>query len=157
MATWAEFAEGNPGLAEQGRQLLYFFGVGLGFLATVRADGGPRVHPMCPVLADDQVYAFIVPSPKQRDLIRDPRCAIHSFPLPDSEDAFYFAGVAEPIANTATRARVADQFVAERAHIGVPPPDDAQQLFAFRLTSVLLTRTTGHGDPAPRHRVWRPH
>lgn len=155
MATWAEFEEQKPVLAEQGRQLLYFFGVGLGFLATVRADGGPRVHPMCPVLVGDHVYAFIVPSPKQRDLARDPRCAIHSFPLPDNEDAFYFAGVAVAIADTATRVRVADQFVAERAHIGVPPPDDAQALFAFHLTSVLLTRTTGHGDPAPRHHVWR--
>jgi hypothetical protein len=47
MLTWAEFAHARPELAEAGRRLLYQFGVGLGFLATVRADGGPRLHPMC--------------------------------------------------------------------------------------------------------------
>ena len=44
MLTWAEFAHARPDLAEAGRRLLYQFGVGLGFLATVRADGGPRLH-----------------------------------------------------------------------------------------------------------------
>ena len=73
VASWAEFRELEPQLAQQGRELLYFFGVGLGFLATVRADGGPRLHPMCPLLTDDALYAFIVPSPKQRDLVRDGR------------------------------------------------------------------------------------
>jgi hypothetical protein len=38
-----------------GRDLLYQFGVGLGFLSTVRRDGGPRVHPICPILHDDQL------------------------------------------------------------------------------------------------------
>ena len=39
MLTWAEFAHARPELAEAGRRLLYQFGVGLAFLATVRADG----------------------------------------------------------------------------------------------------------------------
>jgi hypothetical protein len=39
--SWAEFQRLRPDLAEAGRRLLYQFGVGLGFLATVRADGGP--------------------------------------------------------------------------------------------------------------------
>jgi hypothetical protein len=41
MLTWAELAHARPELAEAGRRLLYQFGVGLGVLATVRADGGP--------------------------------------------------------------------------------------------------------------------
>jgi hypothetical protein len=154
VARWAEFREREPDLAEQGRDLLYFFGVGLGFLATVRTDGGPRVHPMCPLVTDDAAYAFIVPSPKQRDLARDGRFAIHSFPLPDNEDAFYFTGHAETVTDAATRHRLADQFAAEREHIGAPRPSDDHQLFAFDVSTVLLTRTTGHGDPAPVHRVW---
>jgi hypothetical protein len=28
--------------------MLYHFGVPLGYLATVRRDGGPRLHPFCP-------------------------------------------------------------------------------------------------------------
>jgi hypothetical protein len=40
MLTWGEFALERPELAEAGRRMLYQFGVGLAFLATVRADGG---------------------------------------------------------------------------------------------------------------------
>jgi hypothetical protein len=47
MLRWADFQRVRPDLAEAGRRLLYQFGVGLAFLATVRADGGPRLHPRC--------------------------------------------------------------------------------------------------------------
>jgi hypothetical protein len=40
-------------MAEAGYALLYQYRVGLGYLATVRKDGGPRVHPVCPVIARD--------------------------------------------------------------------------------------------------------
>ena len=53
--------------------LLYQFGVGLAFLATVRRDGGPRVHPMCPLIHQGGLYGFFVPGPKQADLHRDGR------------------------------------------------------------------------------------
>jgi len=29
-----------------------------------------------------------------------------------------------------------------------------QDLFEFLIERCLLTRTTGHGDPSPRHVVW---
>jgi len=51
MVTWAEFAAAEPELADAGRSQLYQFGVGLAFLATVRRDGAPRLHPVCPVLS----------------------------------------------------------------------------------------------------------
>jgi hypothetical protein len=41
---WGEFERAQPGLAEARRVLLYQYGVGLAFLATVRADAGPRVR-----------------------------------------------------------------------------------------------------------------
>jgi hypothetical protein len=41
--SWDEFRRLRPDPAEAGRRLLDQFGVGLGFLATVRADGGPRL------------------------------------------------------------------------------------------------------------------
>ena len=80
MASWEEFEEGRPDLAAAGRALFYQFGVGLAFLATVRRDGGPRVHPMCPLIHGGGLFAFIVPGPKQADLRRDGRYALHSFP-----------------------------------------------------------------------------
>ena len=52
MATWAEFEGAAPQLAGKGRALQYQYGPRLGYLAIVRPDGGPRVHPFCPRKAD---------------------------------------------------------------------------------------------------------
>lgn len=51
MVTWAELSAAAPALAQVGHRLLTQFGVGLAFLATVRRDGGPRMHPVCPGLS----------------------------------------------------------------------------------------------------------
>src|SRR5581483_44886 len=48
MLTWGEFAKTQPELAEAGQALLCQFGVALAFLATTRAEGAPRVHPIAP-------------------------------------------------------------------------------------------------------------
>jgi hypothetical protein len=79
--SWGDFKSRQPELARQGAGLLYHFGVGLAFLGTVRADGGPRLHPMCPLLTETGLYGFIVSSPKQADLHRDGRYAVAFFPI----------------------------------------------------------------------------
>lgn len=81
-ATWAELAAARPDIAAVGRRLLYSFDIGLGFLATVRADGGPRVHPICPLLTESGLYGMIIPGPKLDDLRRDPRYALHGETYP---------------------------------------------------------------------------
>lgn len=153
--SWHEFSAGEPDLARAGADLLYHFGVGLAFLGTVRNDGGPRLHPVCPLLTDTGLYVFIVPSPKLRDLHRDGRYAMHSYPLEDNEDAFYLTGVASYVADPRVRDRLAGQFSDERSALGVPSPGNEQQLFEFGVQAAMLTRTTGHGDPEPRHTIWR--
>jgi hypothetical protein len=142
-------------MATAGRALLYQFGVGLGFLATTRADGGPRVHPMCPIMTEVGMFAFIVPGPKQRDLRRDGRYALHSFPCPDDEDAFSCRGSVLVVADAAVRSVLSDVFVDERAALGVPAPSSEEIAFELLVDSCLLTRTTGHGDPHPVHQIWR--
>jgi hypothetical protein len=93
MAGWAALGWAQPEMAEAGRALLYQFGVGLAFLATVRLDGGPRLHPVCPTLVDDQLYAAILnASPKCGDLARDARYALHTLPGPEVDDEFYLTG-----------------------------------------------------------------
>jgi hypothetical protein len=154
MTTWAEFRTLEPELAESGRGLFYQFGVGLGFLATIRKDGGPRVHPMCPILVDDRLFALLIPSPKQRDLIRDGRYAMHSYPRENDEDAFYVTGAARRIAEPDVRERVVSQFLKERKGLVAPESVTDQFLFEFEIETALLTRTTGHGDSSPQHRVW---
>ena len=63
MVTWSEFENDAPDMAEAGKKLLYQFGVGLGFLATLRKDGAPRLHPICPTVVDGRLYALIGPTP----------------------------------------------------------------------------------------------
>src|SRR5262249_24157247 len=145
----------QPELARQGADLLYHYGVGLAFLGTVRADGGPRLHPICPLLTETGLYAFIVPSPKQKDLHRDGRYAMHSFPLEDNEDAFYRSGAACDVKDLQIRKSLAQQFADERSDSGLAPPGEEQHLFQFRVQAAMLTRTTGHGDPEPQHTIWR--
>src|SRR3954449_13600231 len=97
MASWPEFAAARPGLASAIRALVHQYGPGLGYLATVRSDGGPRVHPVSPVITHDALYCFIVDSPKRRDLERDGRYALHAYPAQDSDDEAYLSGRARPV------------------------------------------------------------
>ena len=100
MVSWGNFRTVRPDLEAAGRERFYQFGVGLAFLATVRPDGGPRLHPMCPVIDGDELYAFLIPSPKRSDLHRDGRYAMHSFPADDNEDAFSIRGSATAASRT---------------------------------------------------------
>jgi hypothetical protein len=155
VATWPVFSQVQPELARAGNALFYQHGVGLAFIATLRADGAPRLHPVCPLSSDEGLFAFIIPSPKQADLRRDGVYAMHSFPRPDNEDAFYIAGRANLVTKPNIREALAEQFVRERSQFPVMPPSRDDALFEFDLDSCLLTRTTGHGDPKPHHTVWR--
>lgn len=84
MATWGEFLDADPETASVGAALLKQHG--LAYLATVRADGSPRVHPVCPFIVDGRLFvATPTKSPKAQDLIRDGRYVLHC--LPGNDDA----------------------------------------------------------------------
>ncbi|HUZ21252.1 MAG TPA: pyridoxamine 5'-phosphate oxidase family protein [Acidimicrobiales bacterium] len=155
MVSWATLRALQPELAHAGSALLYQHGVGLAFMATTRNDGGPRVHPVCPLLNDRGMFAFVIPSPKQDDLHRDGRCALHSFPTAENEDAFYVRGRARPVEDDDLRRELGRQFVDERAGQRVPAPGLADHLFEFEVEACQLTRTRCHGDPDPVHQIWR--
>jgi hypothetical protein len=150
---WGTLRDERPDLAEAGRELFYQYGVGLAYLGTVRLGGGPRVHPMCPVITDAGLYGFIIPSPKQQDLRRDGMFAMHSYATETNEDAFSITGRARPIDDPALRSALEAQFRAERPGLDLTDLGE-QGLFEFMIDSLLLTRTTGHGDPNPRHEIW---
>jgi hypothetical protein len=152
--SWAQFEQASPGLAEAGQELLYQFGVGLAFLSTVRADGGPRLHPICPLLAGGRLLAHIIPSAKRADLRRDGRYALHSFPCPDNEDAFYLTGHAAVVEDAGVRETASTQYLAERGMHERPPGFADGEFFEFGIARCLLTRTDGQGDWSPRHTVW---
>ncbi len=74
MPSWREFAEQASELAEFGKLR---FQSGVAYLGTLRADGGPRVHPVTPIIGE-QLFLFMEPtSPKGKDLQRDARYTLH--------------------------------------------------------------------------------
>ncbi len=158
MLSWGSFSAARPDLASKGRSLLYEGGrIGLGFLATTREDGAPRVHPICPLLTDDGLYAFIVPGPKREDLHRDGRYALHSetFPPPRHDDAFYVTGKAVIRDDASLRRSLTQQFLSERDLVIPWDGFEAQEIFEFRLDRCLLTLTEAQDDLAAGHTLWR--
>ena len=154
MASWSDFASDEPRLARAIRALIQQYGPGLGYLATVRADGGPRVHPVSPVITDEGLFCFVIDSPKRRDLERDGRYALHSFPPEETDDEAYVAGRARHVTDPDRVARLA------RAMRAAPWVD--WRLFEFSVDVAMLTRhgrggSTGSGGEmrdGPEVQVW---
>ncbi len=151
MVTWKEFAAAEPELAETGRSLLNQFRVGLAFLATVRKDGAPRLHPVCPVLSNDRLFVLITPtSPKRHDLARDGRYALQTFPQPKpGSDEFYVTGKAVLVDDAAMRAAV----LRDAKHMA----DASEIAFELWIDRVMHTRWENVLTPGMRslHRKWR--
>ncbi len=149
MKRWEQLEAENPKLAEDGRALRYQFKVGLGYLATIRKDGGPRVHPVCPVLAAGGLYVFVGNhSPKLNDLDRDGRYALHSFPKPEVDDEFYVAGVATPETDTRIRDIVYETYTAT----GASTSNDT--LFELLLERVLHAEYESRPTWPPKYTKW---
>jgi hypothetical protein len=155
MASWSEFAAAEPSLAAAIRALLQQYGPGMGYLATVRPDGGPRVHPVSPVISADGLFCFVVDSPKRRDLDRDGRYALHSYPPEDSDDEAYVTGHAARVTDPAIIAHLAGALRAS--------PEVDWRLYELSIESAMLRR---HGPTgalplaiaprsAPITRTWR--
>lgn len=116
MSSWQVFTQQAPDLAEFGYGR---FQSGVAYLGTVRPDGGPRVHPVTPIVGE-QLFLFMEPtSPKGKDLQRDPRYTLHCA-VEDSSGGkgeFYVRGRATLVSDTAVReqaVRAASYSPAER-------------------------------------------
>jgi hypothetical protein len=73
--SWLAFADADPELAAFGQQRLHDQ---VAYLATVREDGAPRLHPVRPIVSDSHLFVFMEPtSPKGQDLRRDGRYVLH--------------------------------------------------------------------------------
>jgi hypothetical protein len=145
MTTWAEFSGAAPELAAFGEGR--FREAEVAYVATVRADGSPRVHPVTPVLCDGRLYLFMEPtSPKGHDLRRQPRYAMHSLVLDQNGNPgeFWIRGRGLPVNDPAIRARVV-----EAAHY-----EPAERYVLFEFSVEEAASTVYEGKEPVRHR-WR--
>jgi hypothetical protein len=156
MFTWKQFATIRPDLAAVGRSLIYEHDVGLGFLATTRPDGGPRLHPICPIVTDDGLYGFIVPGPKREDLRCDGRYALHSetCPPPHHDDAFYVTGRAVFVEDPALRSALEQRLLAERHMEALWPGFEDEELVEFKIERCLVTLTEARDGVPAGHTTW---
>jgi len=73
--SWQDLRDGNIALARFGEAR---FESQVAYLATVRKDGSPEVHPVTPILRENRLFVFMYPtSPKAKDLQRDGRYMLH--------------------------------------------------------------------------------
>jgi hypothetical protein len=84
MPSWAEFEAAAPEIAAVGRGLLDRHH--MAYLATVRRDGSPRLHPVSPFIIGGRLFVATPPSsPKAEDQRRHGRYMLHA--LPGDDDA----------------------------------------------------------------------
>ncbi|MBI1256615.1 MAG: pyridoxamine 5'-phosphate oxidase [Chloroflexi bacterium] len=99
--SWQNLVDGNPELAAYG---VSRFTNRVAYLATVRKDGTPQVHPVSPILRDNRLFVFMYPtSPKAHDLQRGSMYALHCGVEDNSGGGgeFYVRGTAQQSHNPA--------------------------------------------------------
>jgi hypothetical protein len=160
VATWAQFEREAPDIAEVAARLWpgpvalhrderlpdggpWFE---ISYLATVRRDGGPRLHPFCPILAGGRLFAAIPrPSPKGWDLRRDARCVIHALPGPDDDELCIRATAREVTGEAPTRSMLGALVV--RTEVGgMIESVSHHPLFEFDLQQVDVARWVARGQ-----------
>ncbi|MBM7438364.1 hypothetical protein JOC24_001769 [Streptomyces sp. HB132] len=144
-SSWQDFRAAEPAFADTVRKRFQQYKHHV--LATLRADGSPRVTGLETEFRMDALWFGMMPnSRKALDLRRDPRFAIHANPGPDAEMAdgdIRISGRAVEITDAAVLAR----FVEE-----VTPP---QPFLLFRADPAEVVRTGLDGDELVVQ-VWRP-
>jgi hypothetical protein len=143
MASWDEFDAESADLAAFGAERLT---VGVAYLATVREDGSPRVHPVTPIIGHGRLFLFMEPtSPKGHDLRRDGRYSLHSLVTDTAGSAgeFYLRGRAVAVEDQETR-----RLAVEAASYS---PADRYVLFELGVDGAV---STVYREGGPERRRW---
>ena len=139
---WQDFKVAEPELAAFGEKRLTN---GPAYLATVRADGLPRVHPVTPIIAEGHLLLFMEPtSPKGHDLRRGSGYALHCSVSDNNggEGEFWVMGHAVLTDDRAMRDLAANYGY---------QPKNSYILFELTVESAFSTIYTGSGEPVRKH------
>ncbi|HEX5691002.1 MAG TPA: pyridoxamine 5'-phosphate oxidase family protein [Roseiflexaceae bacterium] len=141
--SWRMLEEQNPELAAFGKQRL---NGKVAYLATVRDDGSPRVHPVTPIVGEGRLFVFMEPtSPKGRDIQRDGRFALHCSVSDNSGESgeFYVLGRAQLVDSAEQRALAVS--------LSSYAPADRYILFEFAIDQAA---STTYADSGPVRMRW---
>ena len=147
MDSWNAFERAEPDLAAKGLAVLHRRGDGEGLLATVAANGTPRIHPLNVGVRDGRLLIFVqAHSAKARDLETNPHYALHAHQDPEHPDEFMVRGQARQVTDPAVRAAAAaDWFFTV---------SEAYPLYELLIQHALLGER-GASEWPPRYRSWR--
>ena len=136
MASFSDVEREEPTFAARVRAA--FAAHGHTFLATLRADGAPRISGIEPSFLEGEMWLAGMPgSVKFTDLRRDPRMAQHSGS--DEPDAF---SADAKVAGRAVEITAPGEIAAYARAAGVPGELGAFDLFRIDLEQVVLTAVT---------------
>ena len=130
---WDEFTAAAPELAGLGEERLRDRELCL--LGTLRKNGYPRISPVEPEFVDGELMLGLMwQSPKALDLLRDPRCVVHSVvsDRAGTEGDFKLYGKAVPIDDPQVRARYRETI---KARIDWEPEEPNYHLLAIDIES----------------------
>jgi hypothetical protein len=144
---WTDVARAVPDLATKVQER--FEAHGLALIATLRKDGSPRISGVETAFGEGDMWMGMMPvSLKAKDLLRDPRCALHS--------ATADKDVKEGDAKIAGRAVPVDDERVYARYIKATGGSDAPPLGGFHLFRLDL-REMSHLIPDGDHldiRMW---
>ncbi|HEX4304441.1 MAG TPA: pyridoxamine 5'-phosphate oxidase family protein [Solirubrobacterales bacterium] len=142
MSSWGEIEQIAPELARHARALLDAHVHKT--LATVRADGSPRISGVEAKFIDGELWFGSMPgSRKSADLARDPRFALHSGSIdpPGWEGDAKVGGVACDIEDPVRKREIFDAMGADPEQIGLD-----SKLYRADIREVAVTRLTEAKD-----------
>jgi Pyridoxamine 5'-phosphate oxidase len=145
--SWHLLAEAAPALAGFGEARLHDQ---IAYLATIRPDGSPRLHPVRPIVSAGRLFVFMEPtSPKGHDLRHDGRYVLHCSATdpggqPWELHEFCVEGRATPVRDAATR---------QIANAGTSFPRD-EHLVLFEFTAELARSTVYDTSGRPIRQRW---
>ncbi|HKC51424.1 MAG TPA: pyridoxamine 5'-phosphate oxidase family protein [Myxococcota bacterium] len=137
--TWDEFARADPALAELGFERID--SSGLVMLATLRKNGFPRISPIEALFFEGALHLGMMwRSPKALDLLRDPRCTVHTLvsKKDGTEGDFKLYGRALALCDLDARRRYCD---ALSAKIGWKPEEPEFHVFALDIEAAGFAQT----------------
>lgn len=144
MASWKEFKEIQPELAEFGFKKLTSQ---VAYLGTIQRDDFPRIHPVAPIISPENLFVFMEPtSPKGKDLNRNHKYFLHSL-VTDSNGTggeFWIKGLGYKVndSNLRNEATVSSSY----------KPEDRYILFQLFIEQV---GSTVYNDGIPSYKRWK--
>jgi hypothetical protein len=156
VTTWRQFTEAAPRIGEIFARRHAATGR-LCLLATLRADGYPRISPLEPTIIDGQLWlAGMSGARKFDDLVRDPRLCLHTATVDTqvSDGDAKLWGIAHEVTDPAARQRFVQELFAQtgfdmRAHEWT----GADHLFTVEITGASALEVDGDHLNIT---VWRP-